>query len=110
MSDPAGLIVTVDVPILELLPREGTLVGGLRPLGMTMNGVRDRLNTKYPDARLTSNELSTRLRVLHHYELVTTVAIMGASGRHGWQITETGQRWLDEHRDGKPVADAKEES
>lgn len=84
-------MLPLDVLILKELPKEGTMFMGVYPEGASIRDVQKVV----AEGRLTSSMISTRLRVLHLFGLVTGVTIP-RSPTIGWQITKKGEEFVAE--------------
>ena len=85
------MVDPLDYLILQELPEEGAQAG-LIPLGITTKHLRKM--GKFDG--LSSDLLSGRLRNMAHYGVTKTVNLVPVSAGKGFQITEKGQRLLDE--------------
>lgn len=85
------LVQPLDTMILKLLPTEGTLFGGLFPLGETTVNLAKKLSDE-AGQKVPVGIISTRMRVLHAQGLVVMVNSVGrpAGGTTVWQITKRG--------------------
>ncbi len=81
------LVVPFDYMLLDALPDEGELVGGVYPLAARVN---DLVRQKF--AGLGTQKISGRLRSLAFLGLVTNVPIGGSE--IGWQRTAEGKKVL----------------
>lgn len=92
------LVVPLDYIILSKLPKEGTLMGGIVPIGET---VRNLLRTEF-EGLLTSEQVSGRLSAMQAMGYTTLVNMPARQkGGNGWQITKLGQRKLEEWAAGR---------
>jgi hypothetical protein len=92
-ESPTGtykLIPDFDAAILARLQDEGAKVG-FRPRAKQ---VRQLVKELQPfDPEITSAEVQTRLRVMHHHKLVTKVVVQPVSHGAGWQRTADGRQF-----------------
>lgn len=83
--DTSKNVAWLDMPILSLLPPQGSKVGQFRPLTITVRGIRNRLNDEF-----SSDEIAARLRAMREQGQVIDVSLASLEGPKGWQITPTG--------------------
>lgn len=81
-----SLVMPLDKMIVEKLPLEGTLFGGLYPLGETALNLR-----KKHFRELTPDQISARLRSLQEQGLVASSPSVGTGGTLIWQRTKRGE-------------------
>jgi hypothetical protein len=86
------LIDPLDYLILDKLPKEGTTMGGIIPLGLS---ARDLAATALKGV-LEGNAVGGRLTMMKMAGLATDVRTLGhkQSGIRGWQITSLGEKYL----------------
>lgn len=84
------LIDPLDYLIMDKLPAQGTLMGGVVPIGET---VRNLVNTAFKDL-LSSEEVAGRLNAMQFTGHTVSVRLQGGKRTHGWQITKRGQEDL----------------
>ncbi len=98
MADPRrgvyNPVLPLDVLILQLMPKEGTMFMGVYAEGATVGDIRKRV----AGGKLDSSLISTRLRVLHMFGLATKVAVP-KQPTAGWQVTPKGEQFV---RDNPP--------
>lgn len=86
------LIVPLDYVILDRLMDEGTMMGGIAPLGTAVSELRKRK----PLDILTPEEVSARLRNMNTQGLAIKVRTSG-NKRFVWQRSAEGLRMLTEY-------------
>lgn len=89
-GDRSHLILPLDAKLIELLPDDGTSVGGLYQIGSTAAELKKKL-----DGALTSPQISTRLRLMNEMGLVQSVRTLGATRGASWQKTSTGKEFAE---------------
>lgn len=85
-------VLPLDVLILKVLPKEGSMFMDVYPEGASIRDVQKSI----ADGRLASSMLSTRLRVMHHFGYCADVTIP-RSHTAGWQVTPKGDAFVAEH-------------
>lgn len=95
MTQVGQLVPSIDIPLLRMLPKEGTTVG-LKPLGATTR----YMQKKNPDfAALTPSEMSGRLKTLRFLGYVVDIVVLPVGDGAGWQITPAGERLLAKYKE-----------
>jgi hypothetical protein len=96
MADPRrgvyNPVLPLDVLILSQLPKEGSIFMGVYPEAASVSD----LVKKIAGGAVPSVLISTRLRVMHLYEMVVTVSVP-RSPTAGWQITPAGEAFVAEN-------------
>jgi hypothetical protein len=96
MADPRrgvfNSILPLDVLILQQMPKEGAMFMGVYPEAASIADIQKAI----AGGKLASPLISTRLRVLHQFELAKTVQIP-KSPTAGWQITAKGEQFVREN-------------
>ena len=86
-GDPKDHLIGLDLPILEALPEEGTKLGH-KTLAPQVKSIKERLNKGVPpEGRITSDEISARLRIMSVFALVAAKRVPPVSRGNGWQRT-----------------------
>lgn len=83
----------IDIPILKLLPAEGTMIGQFHPLAKTVRAILEDLGGK--DTGLTVDQLNGRLQSMRALGQVVSVNLIPRSTGVGWQITPAGREYLE---------------
>jgi hypothetical protein len=86
-GDRSMLVEPLDYRIMELLPKEGTLAGGLYPIGESVPGIVKKLG----GGPLTVSMVSSRVRILNVLGLAVKKKGVGGVGNFVWQITKSGE-------------------
>lgn len=95
-SGEYDLIYPLDMLILDLLPNEGTTMGGYYDLGTSVQAIGEALK----GAKLGPDYLSGRLRSMMYQGLVLRIKAVGSStSKWQWQRTPTGKKLLDEWKE-----------
>src|SRR5262245_22637427 len=89
-GDRSMIVPPLDYLIIEQLPKEGTLAGGLYPIGETVPSVVKKLGGK----PLTTAIVSSRVRILGLVGMATKKKGVGGVGNFVWQITPLGEEEL----------------
>lgn len=87
------LIDPLDYMLLDKLEANGTMLGGLYPLGTTVTSLKG----KFP--MLDSNQISSRLRIMNAMGLLAKVQMVGGAGRGAWQRSAIGDAELDKWKE-----------
>lgn len=90
-GDLSFIIEPFDWIVLDLLPDEGTTVGGFYQLGTTVKDLKDN---NFKDADLTSDQISGRIRTLGAAGFARQVQMVGGRGKIAWQKTVKGKEVL----------------
>lgn len=91
------LIEPLDTMILDLLPVQGSLFGGLYPLGETVQNLEQKFKGQ---VKITT--ISTRLRLLHIQGLaVKTNSVSEGRGSTVWQRTSAATNLLNNRKEKK---------
>lgn len=91
------LIEPLDILIIEQLPLEGTLFGGLYPLGETVENLRKKF-----DGKVKVTTLTARMRLLNIQGLVArTNSVSEGRGMTVWQRTAAGTKLLNDRKEKK---------
>lgn len=89
-GDRTMVVEPLDYMLLDKLPKEGTLAGGLYPIGETVPGLVKKLGGK----PVTTAIVSSRVRILGVLGLATKKKGVGGVGNFVWQITKRGEEVL----------------
>ena len=94
--DNDELILSIDVPLLQLLPRAGATVGKYKPLARNVKALVAAF-----EGSLTNGEVAGRTQVLMRLGYVTRVQLIPLSQGKGYQVTRKGEALVREHTHGK---------
>jgi hypothetical protein len=98
MADPRrgvyNPVLPLDVLILQLMPKEGTMFMGVYAEAAFVTDIKKAI----AQGQLPSSLISTRLRVLHMFGYATKVYVP-KSHTAGWQATPKGEQFV---RDNPP--------
>lgn len=89
------LALPIDRILLEYLPKQGELFGGLYPLGETVKNLLLKLPAESREL-IDTKFIAARLRVMHVQNLAAPIyAVATTRGKMVWQITPDGTKLLD---------------
>lgn len=86
-GDRSMIVEPLDWLILQVLPPEGTLAGGMYPVGETVPGVVKKLG----GGPVTVPIVSSRVRILAVVGLAVRKKAVGSAKGLVWQITKKGE-------------------
>jgi DNA-binding HxlR family transcriptional regulator len=88
-------VLPLDVLILKLLPKEGSMFMNVYPEGASIKDIQRQVG----EGRLSTSMISTRLRVMHLFGYCEAVTIPRAHTA-GWQVTPKGEQFIAEQEGG----------